>query len=95
MTAMRTVSMTEFEDKLSDLVNGVLAQNAAASTGAWALLAGRRVTDIKIEVWSSDGDTAFILEFDDGSKFECPGAGEFSGPIADLVTMAGGRATTE
>jgi hypothetical protein len=87
--------MTDFERKLNDLVQEALAVNREASSGATRLLAGETVKSVVLEVWSNGGETAFTIELSDGSILECGGVGRFTGPVADLVRMAGGNPEAE
>lgn len=81
----------EFRAKLSELVADAMATNDALTDGVAKLLVGRTVTAASAEVWSSDGEWSIKLEFDDGSRVEVPGVTYATGPLAELIRMAGGQ----
>jgi hypothetical protein len=77
--------------KLSELVTDVVETNDALSDGVDRLLVGKRVTSAACEVWDSDGRFSITLAFEDGSTVESPGETWATGPLAELVRMAGGN----
>ena len=81
---------SDFQKRLSDAIDEAVAVNDSLSEGVSRLLCGQIVTEASAEVWSSDGEFSIALTFSDGSKIECPGVVYASGPLADLVRMAGG-----
>jgi hypothetical protein len=82
--------MTNFTDKVAALMSDVVETNESLSDGVAALLVGQRVVAASAEVWSSDGEWSITLRFDDGSAIRVPGETRATGPLADLIRMAGG-----
>ncbi len=81
----------DFQQRISDAIDAATAQNDALSSGVAELLVGQTITAASAEVWSSDGEWAIRLELEDGSAIEVPGETWATGPLADLVEMAGGN----
>lgn len=85
----------DFAHEVARLANEAVETNDSLSDGLANLLVGKRITAVTGEVWSSDGECAFEITLEDGTKLECPGQAWIHGPAAELFRMAGGIPTYE